>query len=69
MENRSALIDPRKGDIVEAVVSGKSVRRKVVEAENGNIVYKPSTQIFTSTCCISTWRQWCRKYEAVEVSE
>jgi hypothetical protein len=64
----SALIDPKPGDVVKA---SDGVTRTVTSVQGGDINYRDSRCATTRerNCWISTWREWCRKNEAIEVTE
>jgi hypothetical protein len=70
----SALIDPKPGDVVE---TPNGYRRAVgVNAFSGrpvsSVVYYITTKdgkSRKSSCWVSTWRDWCRKNKAIEVTK
>lgn len=67
----SALIDPKPGDRVETPKGfTRVVRDKRFGDHAGDIRYSTSTHRAAKTrvCWITTWRDWCRKNEAVEVT-
>lgn len=58
--DRDPRIDPQTGDIV---ISSTGIRRYVTYRNGGNVSYAGRVKL-KCICCISTWREWCRKNNA-----
>ena len=72
MQSRNPLTDPETGDIVEAVVEGKTVVRLVTMMFDDNtitpIVFDSlidNTVYPSDKSSVASWRTWCEKYNAL----
>lgn len=63
------LRNPKPGDSVAAFIGDELVTRTVLEVKSGMVTYIDNFHVFDKKCYLATWRAWCRKNNAEEVSE